>query len=255
MAKGQLLIRLLPDDERDLDLAARTAGVDRTNFVRQLIRQATARSQQGLDPFDGDPAPRVEAKDVTQVVAGLNKGLMEIDRIAKDWAKRDAAFQKQVAADTAGVSAARGVIMAEVKAELERFQQALISGVQEFGNALVTSLVDAPRLQVMLAKMERIENLAAAPRTQTNIQWGGEGATLAYWAYKNLILAGIGTILMLMLFKAVPAIGVPVGHGLAGGGKAAFCTIAESITDLRSCRVTDNGATIVMTAQRAQAAR
>ena len=271
----QVNIRLPDEIVAELDRWAAEGGLERGACAKDLIIRAIEARLEGRTIYDRPVA--LDPADLQRLVTKLDEQMIELDRVLRQNAKRDAELARMARTDTKGVSEARGAIVADVVAQMRaaleiihgemvrtreglatlitQLQQTIVTGIEDFGHTLVDSLAEAQLLKDMSAKLDRVEKLAAQPRKQTNIRVGGGDATLGYWATKNLLLAGVGTVWFAVVLTAVPAMGVPVGTSLAGGGRSAFCNIAENQYDLRSCKLTDGGVTITMTAVRARNSR
>lgn len=238
----------------ELDRIAASRGITRNELLRRGADEMIAAERGGRKAFASDPDAIGPAEIQTAV--------MEIDRIAREFAEHDAEMRRMERDDRTAMSKARAEFIAGMP---ERITAAL-NPIRKEMAALGERIDNQPRLDAIEAAQQAsnegqkelaaaIKEHASRPWSQTVIRIGGEQATLSYMLGKNALISLVGGVFLLAACKAMPAIGVPVGTGLAGGGSSAFCNIADHRYDLRSCQLTDTGETITMTARRARSTR
>ena len=112
MASSQLNIRLAPDHDAEFDRWASELGVERGKLARDIFTEALAARREGRARFE-QPAT-LGPGDLIAMQATLERGVMEIDRIATTWAKHEADVRRQERDNQAALSHAQNLFIAGV---------------------------------------------------------------------------------------------------------------------------------------------
>ena len=244
---GQVNARLGSEDDADLTRCAAARGIERTTLAKELIREGLAAWREGRAVF----ARPVELGpgDVADMKAMLDHALMEIDRIARDWAAHEADVRKLERADQLALTRARTEFIAGMPERIG----ATFNPIRKEMAALADRIEKQPRLDAIDATLgatneamarytDEVRQFAAQPRT-TNVYNIG----LGQWSARAYAGAGVaalasGTLVMMATAWLLPHqwLAAPVSNLMLGGGDRASCALIEYQYRTRGCHAVSN---------------
>lgn len=202
--KPQINVDYGEDRLRRLNEAAEAKGMTRPDFMRWLADGSLAALDAGRDPFVSEPTA-LTARDIAEHRAAV----MEMARIAEEWAKHGAALRKAERDDQLLLSKARAELMSGVPERIKKTLQPF----REEMKALAVSIEEQPRLDTIAHELAAMrvaqENYAGAlsdhtkevkkavsePRTQYALVLGDNrvwsAAFVAAWSLLMAILGGV----------------------------------------------------------------
>lgn len=152
---GQVTARISEDLETALNRWAADDGVQRSELIRQILTEATDARQEGRAMFDAPAAPT--PVDLQHLIAGVSNLLVELDRVLRQNAKRDAALVQNAKTDGIGVSAARIAIIAQLTDEMRRLCHTVLAALAKLPTAQIAALAASPMMIETAATLKRIE--------------------------------------------------------------------------------------------------
>ena len=242
MASSQLNIRLAPDHDAEFDRWASELGVERGKLARDIFTEALAARREGRARFE-QPAT-LGPGDLIAMQATLERGVMEIDRIATTWAKHEADVRRQERDNQAALSHAQNLFIAGVP---DRIFNSL-NPVREEMLALAERIDRQPRLDAIdagqrahTAALEAntiaIERLEKQPRRVTGIVLGDDRFwSTAFIAAWTLMMVGLAFFPLTVVEMAVPGIGIPLANRMVSGD-AGFCRLVRDRFESDDCQV------------------
>lgn len=263
---GQVNVRLSPEEDAEFDQWRTELGVERGTLGRDILREALAARREGRASFDR-PEP-LGPGDLAGMRAMLVEGLMEIKRIATDWAKHLSWVRKQEREGQEALTRARTEYIAgiperiagslnpireEMDALIERVA-ACLDGIVGRMDALATRIENHPGLDAIAAgqvehtaalnaNTAAIVQLRKEPRTHTTYDLG-----LGHWNGKAWsIVLGVLWVLSVALFFGLALIlpasvlAVRSANLLLGGGDQAICALVDYRHSTDTCKTRVNG--------------
>lgn len=244
---GQVNARLGTEDDADLTRCAAERGIERTTLAKELIREGLAAWREGRAVFDR-PA-ELGPGDVAGMKAMLDHGLMEIDRIARDWAAHEAEVRKLERQDQLALTRARAEFIAGMPERIA----ATFNPIRKEMATLAERIEKQPRLDAIDMRLENtneaitgyheeVRQLAAEPRT-TNVYNIGLGE----WSRRRLAGAGFaavasGAVVTMVVAWLLPHqwLAAPVSNLMLGGGDRASCALIEYQYRTSGCHAVSN---------------
>jgi len=242
VASSQLNIRLAPDHDAEFDRWASELGVERGKLARDIFTEALAARREGRARFE-QPAT-LGPGDLIAMQATLERGVMEIDRIATTWAKHEADVRRQERDNQAALSHAQNLFIAGVP---DRIFNSL-NPVREEMLAMAERIDRQPRLDALdagqrahTAALEAntiaIERLEKQPRRVTGIVLGDDRFwSTAFIAAWTLMMVGLAFFPLTAVEMAFPGIGIPLANRLVSGD-AGFCRLVRDRFESDGCQV------------------
>lgn len=245
--------------EELLERALAITDMDRAKFGREAIRVAVARAIDGLDPFSGDPAPRVEHVDILETLTRLRMLALELDRVLRE-NNGQAVELRKLARDDAGLmQRARKELLDGYPDHIRRSFEPVLTEIRNLaklaqeppGVQLLRKDYDGLRADLS-DRLKRIETAANEPRSTTVIN-------LAEWTVNHLGLV-FSVLLTSMFLLAVGALvflpnglKLPLASRSLGGGTEAVCALATYSARAEDCSVSKDGnRVLVMLKSRAE---
>ncbi len=254
---AQVTSRVSDALEAALNLWAADEGIQRADLIRQILAEAIEARRERRATFERSDAPG--PADLARLVAKLDTQTIEIERMLRQNAKRDAELLKSARKDTLGVSDARAKIVADVTAELRAAFDTLHRGWMQTRAELSALMQTPPQLPGIDGKLDRILEAARAPRTVRTYNIG-----LGDWSGGMLMCAGLivlafGMFAFIALAALLPDrwLELRTANRMLGGGDRAICRLVDYQyeTGLNRCRITAQGRTVTVTASAPQTAR
>lgn len=240
MAGHQVNARLTPEQDVDFNIWATELGVERGKLAKDIIGEALEARREGRASFDR-PEPLAPA-DLSTMKAMLERGLMEIERIAGDWAAHASRMHKQEREDQLALSRARAEFIAGIPDRI----LASLNPIKAEMAAMAERIDKQPRLdeidrrlcehtEALRANTAAIERVEKQPRKVTGIIVGDGGV----WSTTFVLSCGValmllGWIALLPVFWATP-LGIPMASKLLPDD-AAFCQLVDRRYGATNCR-------------------
>lgn len=152
---GQVTARISDDLETALNRWAGDDGVQRSELIRQILTEATDARREGRAIFDAPAAPT--PVDLQHLIAGVSNLLVELDRVLRQNAKRDAALVQDAKADAIGVSEARIAIITQLTTEMGRLIDTVLAALARLPAQQVAAFAASPMMTETTAALKRIE--------------------------------------------------------------------------------------------------
>lgn len=245
---GQVNARLPPERDAEFNRWVAEEGTDRGGLARRIIEEALAARREGRASFDRPQT--LSMGDMVAMKGVLDRGLMEIERIATDWAKHRAEMQKREREDQLALTKARAEFVAGIP---DRITDSL-NPIREEMDAMVERIDKQPRLDAIDAKQVEhtealkantaaIERLAKEPRTHTTLDLGFGDMTGKAWsiALGLLWLLSVGSYFVIAKILPRGALAVRSADTLLGGGDQAICALVNFRHGTDTCRTRVNG--------------
>lgn len=153
---GQVTARISEDLETALNRWAADDGQQRSDLIRQILVEATQARQQGRAVFERSELP--SPADLQHLTVEVRHLLMELNRILRQNARRDAGLAQGAKADAIGVSEARTAIVAQLTAEVHRLTSTMLAGLAALPADQVAALTASPAMIDITAALTRIEH-------------------------------------------------------------------------------------------------
>jgi hypothetical protein len=233
--------------EEALERAVAMTGMDRAKFGREAIRVAVLRAIDGLDPFSGDPAPRVEHVDILETLTRLRMLALELDRVLLDNNKQ-AVELRNLARDDAGLmQRARKELLDGYPDRIRLSFRPIMTEIRDLAKLaqeppsvqLLRQDYDGLRAEIADC-LKRIETAAGEPRSTTVIN-------LAGWTVSHLgrvipvLLTGMFLLVVGVIVFLPLGLKLPLANRSLGGGTEAVCALATYSAGAEDCSVSKDG--------------
>lgn len=198
------------DRAQRLQDSADAMGISRPAYMRMVADALFAAQDAGRDPFAGEPAA-LTARDIAEHRAAV----MEMARIAAEWAKHGAALRKAERDDQLLLSKARAELMEGIPKRLN----IAVEPFREEMKVLAARIDEQPRLDMIAEELaalrlaqeahvgvlsehtNALKKAIAEPRTQYALVLGDDRVwSTAFVAGWSLIMAFLGGLVSLHLF-------------------------------------------------------
>ena len=264
---GQMTARVSDELEATYNRWAAEEKLPRADLIRQVLIEAAKARHEGratfVRPETAGPA------DTTRVVTSLDRHTINMDRLSRQMAKRDAELARVIGADSRVVSEARTAIVDDVTKRLHAVaeaiareevntREAVLAVIAAFRAELASVIVNLSvfkqigtrqdqHTEALNANTAAIERLASEPRTENNLVLRGFTVPIRNAAIAMFFaLAAIVTVLAMT--KPVTRVATGVGMGMMGGGDHAICRSIDATYHASSCAVTVAGIRVTATA-------
>ena len=265
---GQVTARVSDDLEAALNRWAADDGQQRSDLIRQILTEAADARREGRATFDRPELPT--PADLQHLTAEVRIVLVELNRVLRQNAKRDAELVGHAKADTLGVSDARAAIVSQLTGEIGAARDAVLASLGKLPDAQVAALAASPGVKTMGATLARIEKhpcfdeilagqeahaVALRENTAVTVQAAEQPKThVSYtvwdkeWSGRR-VLAGLAVIwafcvasyFALAMVLPVSWLAVPSANRLLGGGDRAICALVNYRFATDSCRTMFEG--------------
>jgi hypothetical protein len=155
VSMGQVTARISDGLEAALNRWATDEGQQRSDLIRQILTEAADARREGRAMFDRSELP--SPADLQHLTAEVRIVLVELNRILRQNAKRDAELVGHAKADTLGVSDARTAIITQLTAELRKLFDAILARLAKLPAEQITALTASPAMAEIAAALKRIE--------------------------------------------------------------------------------------------------
>lgn len=194
--------------------------------------------------------------DMIAMKAMMDRGLMEINRIATAWAKHEGEMRRQERDDQNALTQARAEFIAGIP---ERISTSL-NPIREEMDAMIERIDKQPRLDeidarqtehtaALKANTAAIEQLAKEPRTQNMYDlglghWNGKAWSIVLGVFWTL---SVGLFFALALILPSGVLAVRTANLLLGGGDQAICALVDYRHSTDTCKTRVNGRQVGVT--------
>lgn len=242
MASPQVNVRFTPDHYAEFDHWATELSIERGTLGRDIIAEALAARREGRAIFKTPVT--LGPGDMIAMQATLERGVMEIDRIATAWAKHEADVRKQEREGQLAMTHARNEFMAGLP---DRIVNSL-NPVREEMLAMAERIDKQPRLDAidagqrdhtaaLKANTLAIERLEKQPRRVTGIVLGDDRVwSTAFIAVWTVVMMGLAVFPLTAVEMAFPGVGIPLADRLVVGD-AGFCRLIRHRFERDDCQV------------------
>ena len=251
---AQLNIRLAPDHDAEFERWKDDLSVERGKLGKDIIIEALAARREGRAMFETPVT--LGPGDMIAMQATLERGVMEIDRIATAWAKHEADVRRQERDNQAALSHAQNLFIAGVP---DRIFNSL-NPVREEMLALAERIDRQPRLDAIddkqreLVEAVKANNLAIErwgkkPAVHNSyILWNREwpGGIIAAALSVAWLVCIAGTVAFVMILPR-SWLAVPSANLLLGGGDQAVCALVDYRMATDTCRTEFGGKAMTVT--------
>lgn len=244
----QVNVRLPAEIVTDLDRWAADEGVERSVLLRDMITEGLTARREGRAAFDRSKP--LSLGDLAAMKSILAEGLMEIHRIATDWAKHLGEMRRQERDDQLKLTQARAEFISGIPDRIS----ASLNPIREEMDVMIERIDRQPRLDAIDAKQQAhtealmantaaIERLEREPRTHNTYdlglgEWNGKAWSLVLgvlWVMSVALFFGLAIIL------PPGALAVRSANMLLGGGDQAVCRLVDYRHGTDSCETRVNG--------------
>lgn len=245
---GQVNARLSPERDAEFNRWVAEEGTDRGGLARKIIEEALAARREGRASFDRPQT--LSMGDMVAMKGVLERGLMEIDRIATVWAAHEGQMRRQERDDQLALTRARAEFVAGIP---ERISDSL-NPIREEMDAMIERIDRQPRLDAIDAKQVEhtaalkantaaIDRLATEPRTHTTYDFGFGDLTGKAWltVLGVLWLLSVGLYFVIALVLPSGALATRSANLLLGGGDQAICKLVDHRFGTSTCKTRVNG--------------
>lgn len=248
MASLQVNARLTPELDAEFDRWATDLGVERGKLGKDIITEALAARREGRAIFKTPVT--LGPGDMIAMQATLERGVMEIDRIATAWAKHEADIRKRERDNQAALSHAQNLFIAGVPdrifATLNPIREEMLTMAERIDKQPRLDAIDAGQRDhtaALKANTAAIDHWGKQPRTHVSYtvwkeHWSGRtvgGILLAAWV--------ISIVIFFVLAMVLPRswLAVRSANVLLGGGDQAVCALVDYRMTTDKCRVEIDG--------------
>ena len=251
---AQLNIRLAPDHDAEFERWKDDLGVERGKLGKDIIIEALAARREGRAMFETPVT--LGPGDMIAMQATLERGVMEIDRIATAWAKHEAGMHKLERDDQLALTRARNEFMAGLPDRIH----ASFNPIRKEMLALAERIDRQPRLDAIddkqreLAEAVKANNLAIErwgkkPAVHNSyILWNREwpGGIIAAALSVTWLVCIASTVAIVMILPR-SWLAVPSANLLLGGGDQAVCALVDYRMATDTCRTEFGGKAMTVT--------
>jgi hypothetical protein len=234
---GQLNTSIEDDMLADLDRLCAKFSLSRPQFIRQLLTEGIAADAQGRALFE-QPQP-MNPNAVSEAIRMLNQCTLELDRVLRQSAKRDAAMAAQSRGDVDAVAQVRDGLAKDLHTAIS----ASIAPAHEAIAVLQTSLADQPQLQRIEAQLAEIAIATNEPSNVTVYEFGNWNFSLPAVAAMAAIVVATGSVFFTAVMLVMPPswLAVPTANRLLGPGDQAICALINYRQGNDGCRIQIDG--------------
>ncbi len=247
MASPQVNIRLTPELDADFDRWAAELAVERGKLAKDVVTEALAARREGRATFE--PSATLGPGDLIATQATLERGVMEIDRIATVWARHEADIRKQERDNQLARTHAQNEFLVDlperITGSLNPIREEMLVMAERIEKQPRLDEIDRKQLEhsdALKANTAAIECWGKLPRTHTSYtvweqEWSGRkiGAALfVVW------LLCIGSFFVLAIILPGSWLAVRSASRLLGGGDQAVCALVNYRMSTDSCRTEFN---------------
>ncbi|UAJ12990.1 hypothetical protein [Polymorphobacter megasporae] len=242
MASSQLNIRLAAEHDAEFDRWASELGVERGKLARDIFTEALAARREGRVSFE-QPAT-LGPGDMIAMQATLERGVMEIDRIATVWAKHEADVRKQERDNQQMRTQVQGEIIADLPARISKslnpIRQEMLAMAERIDKQPRLDTIDAGQRELtaaLEANTTAIERLEEQPRHVTGLILGDDRFwSTAFVVLWTVVMMGLAVFPLTAVEMAFPGIGIPLADRLVVGD-AGFCRLVNNRFGSDGCQV------------------
>lgn len=240
---GQVNARVSEELEAALNRWAADDGQQRPDLIRRILTEALAARREGRATFKHPVT--LGPGDLIAMKATLDRGVMEIDRIAKVWAKDEAGIRKQKRDDQLALTHARNEFMAglpdRIFNSLNPIREEMLTMAERIDNQPRLDAIDRKQqahTDALKANTAAIEHWGKKPRTHISYtvwdrNWSGRAVAAALFV-AWLICIGIFYVVAMILPSSWLA--VRSANVLLGGGDHAVCALVNYRMSSDTCR-------------------
>lgn len=244
--------RVSDELETALTRWAAEEGRQRSDLIREILTEGWAAHQQGRALFERPET--LSPADLQRLIGELVALRIEIDRVLRRSAERDAALAKSARDDTVGISEARTAIVSQVAVVIDRQLQTLLGAI-----AALSAKIDNPPavaamhedLRALRAEIgdNRAADLAITKEGQAEIiretrkrrAWFMVNIDDKSWSTALLIIFGLmcaiaGLSLLLIMASIFPSVGLPTATRLLHGDRE-VCQMLDQRYGVTDCTV------------------
>jgi hypothetical protein len=240
---GQVNVRLAPELDAEFDRWAAELGIERGTLGRDILKEALAARREGRATFERPET--VGPGDMIAMKATLDRGVMEIDRIAKSWAAHETDMRKQERDDQLALTRARTEFIAgmpeRITASLNPIRKEMAAFAERIDKQPRLDAIDA-RLERFEAKLDRIATAAEQPKTVNTCTIGALDLRRRWYVVAGLAAFGLSLGLFYVAAAVLPQtwLAAPTANSLLGGGDQAICTLVNYQFDRDNCALTND---------------
>lgn len=249
----QINIRIPDDTAAKFDRLATARNMARPEAARWAVEEVIEADELGRAVFERPSKPRPD--NFEHLASRMESLAIELERVSRQNAKRDAELARQARDDTIGVSAARRGIADDVITHLQEVL-AEVRGELAAARAEIAAHAERPpQLGAIETRLDRIETLAAQPRNHTTIAIGDVKLSRG----TGLVIIGVTWAVSLATFMALALVlpqnwlAVRTANFLLGGGDQAICALVNHRMAVDNCRTTTRDEAMVVTVSSEQA--
>lgn len=249
----QINIRIPDDMAAKFDRLATARNMGRPEAARWAIEEVIEADELGRAVFERPPKPRPD--NFEHLASRMESLAIELERVSRQNAKRDAELARQAREDTLGVSAARHGIADDVTMRVQEMLTE-VRGELAAARAEIAALIERPpQFGAIETKLDQIEALAREPRTQTTIAIKDIELSRA----TGLVIIGVIWSVCLATFMALALVlpqnwlAVRTANFLLGGGDQAICALVNHRMAVNNCRTTTRDEAMIVTVSSEQA--
>lgn len=249
----QINIRIPDEMAAKFDRLATARNMGRPEAARWAIEEVIEADELGRAVFERPPKPRHD--NLEHLASRMESLAIELERVSRQNAKRDAELARQAREDTLGVSAARRGIADDVTMRVQEMLTE-VRGELAAARAEIAALIERPpQFGAIETKLDRIEALAAQPRNHTTIAIGDVKLSRG----TGLVIIGViwtvsvATFMALALVLPQSWLAVRTANFLLGGGDQAVCALVNHRMAVDNCRTTTRDEAMIVTVSPEQA--
>ncbi|QYE37034.1 hypothetical protein KZX46_20985 (plasmid) [Polymorphobacter sp. PAMC 29334] len=233
----------VPDElEPEFTQWAKELKVERGRLAKDLIAEALAARREGRAMFEKPVT--LGPGDMIAMQATLERGVMEIDRIATVWAKHEADIRKQERDNQQMRTQVQGEIIADLPARISKslnpIRQEMLAMAERIDKQPRLDTIDAGQRELtaaLEANTTAIERLEEQPRHVTGLilgdDWFWSTAFVVLWTVMTIFVA----IAPITIFeRAFPGVGIFIADKIVSGD-AGFCRLVNNRFGGDGCQV------------------
>ncbi len=155
MTRSQLNVRLAPQDDAEINRWAAELNLERGTLGKQIIAEGLAARREKRAMFKPTASPT--PADLQHLTTEVRSIMVELNRVLRQNAKRDAQLVQTAKMDGIGVSEARTAIITQLTKALQMLADSVLTRIAAMPTEQVAAFTASPVMVDIAAAQKRIE--------------------------------------------------------------------------------------------------